>query len=91
MVEYCENFQNRIFENSRFSAWAQNSLRSSNKLLDVTEKDKTVIECYFLLPDFKSPGHPRLHAPLQVMSEEASFCNALITKILDFWFRNFEG
>ena len=24
----------------------------------MTEKVKTVIECYFLLPDFKSRGHP---------------------------------
>ena len=81
MVEYCEIFKNHIFENSRFSAWAQNSLRSSHKLLDMTEKVKTVIECYFLLPDFKSRGHPRLHAPLQVMSEGASFRKTLIMKV----------
>ena len=24
----------------------------------MTDKVKTVIECYFLLPDFKSRGHP---------------------------------
>ena len=24
----------------------------------MTEKVKTMIECYFLLPDFKSRGHP---------------------------------
>ena len=27
-------------------------------MLDMTEKVKTVIEFYFLLPDFKSRGHP---------------------------------
>ena len=26
----------------------------------MAEKVKTVIECYFLLPDFKSRGHPSL-------------------------------
>jgi len=52
MVEYCEIQKNGIFENSRFSAWAQNSLQSSHKLLVMTEKVKTVIGCIFLLPDF---------------------------------------
>ena len=57
MAEYCE-----IFENSKFSAWAHNSLLSSHKVLVTTEKVKTVIDCYFLLPDFKYRGHPRSHS-----------------------------
>jgi len=55
MVEYCEN---GVFENSKFSAQAQNSLLISHKILVMTEKVKSVIESYLLLPDFKSRGQP---------------------------------
>ena len=46
-----------------FSAGSKFAIKLSqdiiiNNLLDMTEKVKTVIEFYFLLPDFKSRGHP---------------------------------
>ena len=47
------------FRKFQISAQAQNLLSSPHKILDMTEKVKIVIECYFLLPDFKSRGHPR--------------------------------
>ena len=45
-------FLNDICESSRFSTYAQISLQNSQKVLIMTEKIKTVIECYFLLPYF---------------------------------------
>ena len=45
-----------LFRKFQISAQAQNSLYSSHKILDKTEKVKTVIEFYFLVPDFKSRG-----------------------------------
>ena len=63
MVEYCEVFEMAIFENSRFSALAQNSLLSYHKVIVTTEKVKTVIQCNFLLSNFKSRRHPT-HSPI---------------------------
>ena len=42
-ILHCKIKTNDISENSRFSAWAQNSLWSSNKVLVVSEKVKFVI------------------------------------------------
>ena len=53
------NFWNSIFEISRSSSLAQNLLQSFHKLLVMIEKVKTMNGYYFLLPDFKSRGHPR--------------------------------
>ena len=58
MVEYCEIFKMEFSKILDFFAQAQNSLQSSNKVLVMTEKVKTVIGCFFLLLDFKSRGHP---------------------------------
>ena len=43
-----------------FFIWAQNSLLCCRKILVMIEKAKTVIRCYFLLPDFSFRGHPNL-------------------------------
>ena len=59
MVEYCEIFQHDIFENSRFFAWAENSLKNSHKVKVMIEKVRTGIGCYFLSPDFKSREQSR--------------------------------
>ena len=46
-----------IFENSRVSARAQNSLQSFCEIY-MNEKVKTAIGCYFLLLYFESRGQP---------------------------------
>ena len=43
----------------------------------MTEKAKTVVGCYFLLPDFQFRGHPRSDLDLE---SERSFVNGLTSQ-----------
>ena len=49
----------------------------------MTEKVKTVVECYFLVPDFKSRGHPTRETLMQVDEWDKEWFNILLLLLLN--------